>query len=215
MYHLRGMTKNEMLPARGGQDGVASIDWIERAAVGASFACLIHCLALPLLLAAMPVLSSVLAIPEEFHLWVLAFAVPASGAALVSGRLRHHAIVPMLLGVFGLTLLALGAIVVGGERWETPVTVIGSLTLASAHLLNWRMRHGAGYRADQRHEDAIRQAEHTGSVENAEPVIDREPAVGVIAADVAACADDIGVIGVLADDMQRARHEALAFRFPT
>jgi hypothetical protein len=124
---------------RGGRS--PSIDWVERAAVGASIACLVHCLALPLVLAALPALSSVLAIPESFHLWVLAFAVPASGAALFTGRARHGAGFPVLLGIAGLALLALGVLLFGATRWETPVTVLGSLTLAGAHMANWRLRH--------------------------------------------------------------------------
>lgn len=116
-------------------------DWLERAAVSASFLCLLHCLALPLVLAALPALSSVLAIPESFHIWVLAFAVPASGAALWSGRARHGASWPLPLGMAGLAMLAIGAFAFGETRWETPVTTLGSLTLAAAHVVNWRLRH--------------------------------------------------------------------------
>jgi hypothetical protein len=117
------------------------MDWAERAAFGASFACLLHCLALPLVLAALPVLSSVLAIPETFHVWVLAFAVPVSGVALLTGGARHRAGYPLLLEVISLMLLAIGALLFGSTAGETPITVLGSLTLAAAHLANWRLRH--------------------------------------------------------------------------
>lgn len=120
------------------------VDWMERAAVGASLACLAHCLALPLLLAALPMFSRWLSVPEAFHLWVLVFAVPASMLALVSGWSRHRGTRPLVLGVSGLVLLAIGTLWFG-ETWaETPVTVMGSLTLAGAHLLNWRRRHACG-----------------------------------------------------------------------
>lgn len=115
-------------------------NWVESAAMGASMLCLVHCLALPLILAALPTLSSVLAIPESFHLWVLAFAVPASGAALVAGRARHGAVWPLVLGASGLALLAIGAVVLGARPAETPTTVAGSLLLVGAHLSNWRLR---------------------------------------------------------------------------
>lgn len=118
-----------------------SIDWVERAAVGASFVCLVHCLALPLLLAALPVLAAAIPLPETFHLWVIAFAVPTSAIALITGRARHGSIHPVVIGGIGLFLLAVGALVVGETPWETPVTVAGSLTLAAAHLWNWRLRH--------------------------------------------------------------------------
>lgn len=117
-------------------------DWMESAAVGASLLCLAHCLALPLIIAALPALSNVLAIPETFHLWVLGFAVPASGAALVAGRARHGARWPLALGALGLILLAVGAILFGSMPAETPTTVAGSLLLVTAHLCNWRLRRG-------------------------------------------------------------------------
>ena len=116
-------------------------DWLERAALGASVACLVHCLALPLLLAALPVLSTVLDVPESIHVWILAFAIPTSAIAFVTGRAHHGAIYPLVLGVGGLFLLAIGALVFGTSAAETPVTVCGSLMLAGAHLANWRLRH--------------------------------------------------------------------------
>lgn len=119
------------------------VDWIERSAVGASFVCLVHCLALPFLLAALPALASVMPVSERFHLWVIAFAVPTSTIALWTGRARHGSQVPGVIGAAGLALLVLGAVVFGETRWETPITVCGSLTLAVAHLRNWRLRHQA------------------------------------------------------------------------
>lgn len=118
-----------------------AVDWVERAAVGASLACMVHCLALPLLLAALPVLSSVLAVPEDVHLWILAFAVPSASIALVTGWSRHGDLRPLAFGAIGLSLLAIGALVFSGSPGETLLTVAGSLVLATAHLGNWRLRH--------------------------------------------------------------------------
>jgi hypothetical protein len=116
-------------------------DWLDRAAVGASFACLLHCLALPVLFSLLPALAQVVSIPESFHLWVLAFALPTSAYALASGRARHGASWPLAFGALGLALLAIGVLRFGGTLYETPVTVAGSLTLATAHIGNWRLRH--------------------------------------------------------------------------
>ena len=116
-------------------------DWLDRAAVGASVACLIHCLALPLLFSLLPALTQLLSIPESFHLWVLGFALPTSGYALIAGRERHGARWPLVLGLLGLMLLAIGILWFGATPRETPVTVAGSLALAAAHLGNWRLRH--------------------------------------------------------------------------
>lgn len=116
-------------------------DWFERAAAGASLVCLIHCAGLPLLLAALPALSGLIAVPEDFHVWVLGFAVPASGVALVMGTWRHRAWVPLVTGCVGLALLATGALILLGGTFETPVTLAGSGLLVFAHIGNWRLRH--------------------------------------------------------------------------
>lgn len=118
----------------------AKADVIEGIAIGATIACLIHCLALPLMIAALPVLSSLLPIPEHFHLIALGLAIPATAGALLAGYRRHRLAAPLIAGTAGLTLLALGALHWGETPFETPVTVIGSIAIAAAHLANWRFR---------------------------------------------------------------------------
>lgn len=121
--------------------GAPVTDWFERAAVGASFLCLVHCAGLPLLLAALPALSSLIALPEDFHVWVLALAVPASGTALFLGIRRHRAWLPLAAGSIGLALLAAGALLLSASPLDTPVTLAGSISLILAHVANWRLRH--------------------------------------------------------------------------
>ncbi len=116
-------------------------DWVERAALSASMLCLIHCLALPLVLAALPIVSATIALPEQVHVAILAFAIPSSLAALLMGMRRHLAVGPLFAGIAGLGLLALGALVFGATWLETPITVTGSLVLAAAHVRNWKLRH--------------------------------------------------------------------------
>jgi hypothetical protein len=115
-------------------------DLIEGIAVGATIACLVHCLALPLLFAIVPVVSAVLPIPEHFHMIALALAIPATGGALFAGYRRHRLAAPLLAGTAGLVLLTLGATHWEATPFETPVTVLGSLAIAAAHLANWRYR---------------------------------------------------------------------------
>ncbi|WP_180146764.1 MerC domain-containing protein [Sphingomonas sp. R-74633] len=117
-------------------------DWFERAAAGASLLCLIHCAGLPLLLAALPALSRAFALPESLHLWLLGFAIPASGSALLFGFRQHRAWPPLAAGAIGLALLSAGVLRFGGGRLETAVTMAGSLCLIAAHVGNWRRRHG-------------------------------------------------------------------------
>jgi hypothetical protein len=121
--------------------GVPVTDWCERAAFGASFLCLIHCAGLPLLLAALPALSRVIARPHAFHFWALGLAVPASGTALLLGARQHRARLPLAAGCLGLALLSAGALPLLGGRFEVPVTLGGTILLVSAHVANWRLRH--------------------------------------------------------------------------
>jgi len=114
--------------------------WLDHFAVGASLLCLIHCLALPILIAALPVLARALDLGEGFHLLILAAAIPSSAIALAGGHRRHGALVPVFAGIAGLILMAAGALFVSRAAAETALTVAGSLLLAGAHIANWRLR---------------------------------------------------------------------------
>lgn len=107
-------------------------------AIGASTLCLVHCLVLPALILLLPALATILAVPEEFHLWALALAVPTSLFALASGHRRHGRRQPALAALPGLLLLALGALAAPDEATETWLTVAGSILLATGHAINWR-----------------------------------------------------------------------------
>lgn len=112
-------------------------------AVLLSFTCLVHCLALPLLLTLLPAWSTWLDVPESFHFWVVVLAAPISLGVLVSaarGRMRYA---PLWLGVAGMTALAV-ALTFDDPSAETTVTSLGALTLAFGHILNWRIRHRQG-----------------------------------------------------------------------
>ncbi|MCT2399897.1 MerC domain-containing protein [Novosphingobium sp. HK4-1] len=104
---------------------------------------MIHCLGLPLLLAALPTLADQIDPGESFHMIVLALAVPTSAFALIEGWRRHRAFVPLAVGVIGLFLMATGIAFASREMLETAVTIAGSLLLAGAHIANWRHRRSA------------------------------------------------------------------------
>ncbi|NIJ08783.1 uncharacterized protein (DUF697 family) [Sphingomonas vulcanisoli] len=115
-------------------------DLIESMAIAGAVACLAHCLALPLVIAALPALASVVPIPTEFHIMLLLFAVPTTLFALIIGYRHHGTWQPLLAGLCGLALLAIGVLTYGETRAEVPLTIAGSLTIAAAHLINWRHR---------------------------------------------------------------------------
>ncbi|MCP8890663.1 MerC domain-containing protein [Sphingomonas faeni] len=120
--------------------GRSTGDMLDGLAVCASAACMIHCLALPLLFAALPALATWFDPGESFHRIILAFAIPTSAVALIGGWRTHRATPPLILGAVGLALMALGILFAGRTAIETTVSVTGSLFLAAAHLANWRNR---------------------------------------------------------------------------
>ncbi|NIJ35733.1 hypothetical protein FHR22_000382 [Sphingopyxis panaciterrae] len=120
--------------------------------IGLSLTCLVHCLALPLLILLAPALSRWFALPEGIHAAILILAAPAALVAMHDGWRRHRRMGPGLWAAAGLTLLASG--LAAHEGWiavadpaaaDRLLTSIGALGLAGAHLANWRLRHrGAG-----------------------------------------------------------------------
>ncbi|MDO9362452.1 MAG: MerC domain-containing protein, partial [Sphingopyxis sp.] len=121
--------------------------------IALSFTCLIHCLALPLLLLLLlaPALSRWITLPEGVHAVILLLAVPAALNAMKDGWRRHRHVMPGLLAIAGLGLLATGLVAHEGwfaladaEAADRLLTSIGALTLTAAHLLNWRWRHRGG-----------------------------------------------------------------------
>lgn len=108
-------------------------------AISASLLCLVHCLALPLVIAALPALASLLRMPESVHLWMLAFAVPMSGLAVWLGWRRHGRIVPVVLALAGLALMSWGALGGVAPGIETALTTLGGLSLAWGHVRNWQL----------------------------------------------------------------------------
>lgn len=115
----------------------ASSSLLDASAIGLSGLCMVHCLALPLVAALTPALAT-WAHAEWIHVAVLLIAAPLSALALWRRGQRLSVIAPALLG---LMCLALGALHWPAHELETPITVLGGLLLAFAHIANWRARH--------------------------------------------------------------------------
>lgn len=114
---------------------------LDASAITLSTLCLLHCLALPLLAAALPLLGA-WAEAEWVHVVFVIIAVPLSGHALWRAhRLRRLPRALLALATAGLACLVAGAVEMVPGAWETVVTVAGSLMLAGAHLWNWSRHH--------------------------------------------------------------------------
>lgn len=103
------------------------------AAIGISMLCLVHCLAIPTLLALAPWLVPGFMVDESFHVTAVAIALPASAIALASS-LQARPLTVLIAGI-GLALLFTGTLV-EEELLEVSITVCGALLVAAAHIRN-------------------------------------------------------------------------------
>ena len=119
------------------QTPAKSTDWLDGAAIGLSGLCLLHCLALPFFVGALPMLMPFT--ESHLHAQVLYFAVPLSAVAVGIGYARHRNPLVVLTAIAGLSLLVVGATVAHaslGLAADRTFTISGSLVLAGAHLWN-------------------------------------------------------------------------------
>lgn len=115
---------------------------LDRMAIAASALCAVHCLATPLLVVLVPLLTSTLLADESFHRWMLLWVVPTSALALWLGCRRHGNRPVLILGLAGLTLItwsAFWAHELVGEFGERVATVAGGLTIVAGHWRNYRL----------------------------------------------------------------------------
>ena len=114
-----------------------STKWLDGAAVGLSALCLVHCLALPLVVAGLPFLAQFA--EGHLHAQMLVVVLPLSIVALGLGFRHHHNRRIIAAGAVGMSLLALGA-TVAHENWgvaaDRAFTIAGALILAAAHFYN-------------------------------------------------------------------------------
>ena len=105
-------------------------------AVGLSALCSLHCLGLPLLVAALPLLA--LSVDDHLlHIVLVTLAAP------ITLRVVWHAVTSggeTLFAATATTGLALLVIALGAESLETPLTVVGGGLLGTAHVVRW-LRH--------------------------------------------------------------------------
>lgn len=114
---------------------------LDASAISLSALCLAHCLALPVLALALPFVG-VWVHAEWVHVVFVCVAAPIALLAFMDWRARRpHAWPLVALAALGLGLMLAGALGMPLVAWERPLTVVGGVVLATAHVLNWRRRH--------------------------------------------------------------------------
>ena len=114
---------------------------LDRAAVALSAVCIVHCLAVPIVVAVLPIAAVSLDPDGHFHWIMLWLVVPTSFVGLLLGYRVHRRVDLIALGAIGLLVLVIAAYW-GHSSWheyvEVFVSVAGSLALAGAHVWNFR-----------------------------------------------------------------------------
>lgn len=114
----------------------------DKAAIGLSLLCSIHCLVFPLLVVLLPSLAAMELDNEKFHLWMIVAVLPTSAYALTMGCKQHQHYRVVIAGVLGVTLLIL-ALILGeafaSEALEKILTIMGAGIIVYGHYKNYRL----------------------------------------------------------------------------
>ena len=110
-------------------------------AAGLSTLCVLHCVALPVLVALMPVVAQA-ADNELVHRLLVVAAVPVSLRVIWKTRPLSGNKLFVCAALVGLGLLLLAAFIEAVEAYEEPVTIVGGALLGSAHIWHWMRRCG-------------------------------------------------------------------------
>jgi len=112
-------------------------NWLDGAAVALSALCLVHCLALPLIVAGLPFFAQFA--EGHLHLQMLVLVLPVSVVAFGLGFRRHRNRRIVTTGSLGMLLLVIGATVAHdklGLAADRSFTIAGALVLAMSHFFN-------------------------------------------------------------------------------
>lgn len=134
----------------------------DKLSVCLSLCCILHCIALPILVILMPSLASFWINSESVHIVLVLLAIPISLFAMTKSLRKHNDYKCIGLAILGLFLLTIAIFMhdIGfisepghgesghgehdnhsglAEMLETIFTVMGGLVLLSAHFLNIRL----------------------------------------------------------------------------
>jgi hypothetical protein len=120
--------------------GMNTANVAEGAAASVSFLCLVHCLALPVLLLLLPSAIGLIVGSEAFHLGAVALVVPAAAVVFGLGYRKHRRCTPVALGIVGICCLVAALLLGLDEAANSYVMAFGSAIIIAGHALNWKHR---------------------------------------------------------------------------
>lgn len=112
---------------------------LDNLGIAASSLCLVHCLALPIVLTFLPLLGWQFLLRHETHRLLAAFVVSFALMAVVPGYLKHRSrfvLAGMVAGVIAVLLATFWLGSLPDDRYELPLITAGNLLVVAAHLRN-------------------------------------------------------------------------------
>ena len=115
--------------------------YFDRVAIALSTICIVHCLAMPFVIALLPVTALALGSDGHFHSLMLWFVVPTSIVGFGLGLRVHRRFEIVVFGALAIAALAIAALW-GHSGWDPSVEIVvnvaASVALAAAHWRNFR-----------------------------------------------------------------------------
>jgi hypothetical protein len=115
--------------------------YVDRVAIALSTICIVHCLAMPFVIAILPIAAFTVGGDGHFHSLMMWFVVPTSVLGFGLGLRVHKRLDIVLMGVVAIAVLAAAALW-GHSAWDPSVEVLvnvaASVLLAAAHWRNFR-----------------------------------------------------------------------------
>ena len=116
-------------------------EMLNKAAIGISLVCTVHCLLVPILLIAAPSAALLAPFDESVHRGLILLLLPTSLIGLALGCSQHRQWPIFFLGLAGL-LVSIASVTVAhdilGETWEIVGTLSGAALICLSHVRSHR-----------------------------------------------------------------------------
>ncbi|MEM7078476.1 MAG: MerC domain-containing protein [Pseudomonadota bacterium] len=114
--------------------------WWDIGAAGLSFACILHCLGMPVVIALLPMFGQ-FADSHFVHMLLVFMAAPITLRVIWGEGLRGRAGRFAAFALFGLALMFAAVLIEPLEAHEVILTMIGGTFLGGAHIWRWFGHH--------------------------------------------------------------------------
>jgi hypothetical protein len=110
---------------------------LDFAGMAASILCALHCIALPLLISFGLTTGSQLMHDHTFDIVIIGVGIGIACLSLFSDYKKHRSFLPIATIIVGFILL-IGGLKAGHGWMHAAISVLGSILVTTAHIINWK-----------------------------------------------------------------------------